>query len=209
MLTSEGKSDERVRGLRAGADDYLGKPFEPDELEARIEAVLRRSDAARRDALTGLPNRRAFEEHVGAACARSLATGIEFGLVLFDLDGFKTINDRDGHPAGDGVLQTVARLAARQMRAGEELFRLGGDEFAIVVVSGGDEAAGNVAARIRAALDGEPRLPTLSAGVATFPTDASNQEELVKKADVALYNAKRGGKNAVALAARPPQPFET
>jgi diguanylate cyclase (GGDEF)-like protein len=200
MLTTRTESDERVRGLRAGADDYLGKPFEHEELAARIEAVLRRSHEARRDSLTGLPNRRAFEEHLRSLFARPGSTGQTFGLVLFDLDGFKTINDRDGHPAGDRALQTVARMVARQIRAGEELFRLGGDEFAIVVVSDGDEAARKVGGRVRLALAQEPRLPTLSAGVASFPADAENQEDLVKRADLALYSAKQAGKNRLALA---------
>jgi len=111
MLTARSEDLEKVRGLRAGTDDYLGKPFQPDELEARIEAVLRRSQLATRDALTGLPNRRAFDEHLETLFRR--AGEQEFALVLFDLDHFKQINDSQCHQEGDRVLKDVARLALR------------------------------------------------------------------------------------------------
>jgi diguanylate cyclase (GGDEF)-like protein len=162
LLTARSEDLEKVRGLRAGADDYLGKPFQQDELEARIEAVLRRSQLATRDALTGLPNRRAFDEHLDTLFRRGGEQ--EFALVLFDLDHFKQINDSQGHQEGDRVLRDVARLALRQVRLGEELFRVGGEEFAIVIASG---RAGGVlvAERVRAAVADERRsehLPTLS-----------------------------------------------
>jgi two-component system cell cycle response regulator len=204
MLTARGEREDRIRGLRAGADDFLAKPFEPDELDARIQAVLRRSDTARRDALTGLPNRRAFDEHLDSLVARARAGGLGFALVLFDLDGFKAINDTDGHAAGDAVLQTVARVTRAHVRAGEEVFRLGGDEFAVVVVPGGVEAGYLVAERIRAALAaqaGGVPVPSVSAGVAPF-VGAVGKAELVEQADRALYAAKRGGKDTTALAGR-------
>jgi diguanylate cyclase (GGDEF)-like protein len=202
MLTARAEDVERVRGLRAGADDYVGKPFHPDELEARIEAVLRRADAGRRDALTGLGNRRAFDEHVDGLIARAADAGSTFSLVLFDVDNFKGINDTLGHQAGDRVLQTVSRLALPELRIGEQLFRTGGDEFAVVVI--GDGAAGTaVARRIQAAAARQQlpyRLPTLSAGVAVHPGDDTSKAELVEAADRALYEVKRAGKNGVAAA---------
>jgi two-component system cell cycle response regulator len=199
MLTAQ--SDGEVRGLRAGADDYLGKPFRKEEFQARIDAVLRRSAIARRDDLTGLPNRRAFDEHLDGLLLR--APGHEFALAIFDLDNFKQINDTQGHPAGDRVLQEVARVAWRQVRLDEELFRIGGEEFAIVIL--GDRQAALIAAeRVRAAVAAQQRghgLPTLSAGVAAFPADALTKEGLVQRADEALYAAKRSGKNTVVTAA--------
>jgi two-component system cell cycle response regulator len=203
MLTARAEEIDRVRGLRAGADDYLGKPFQQDELEARIEAVMRRSDLGRRDGLTGLRNRRTFDEHLGSMFAPGGETGKPFALVLFDIDHFKQVNDTQGHAAGDQVLQDVASIAQRRMRAGEQIFRIGGEEFAIVLV--GDRDAGVIVAeRVRASVESEPReprLPTLSAGVAAFPHDAHTRDELFRQADLALYAAKKAGRNKVSLAA--------
>jgi diguanylate cyclase (GGDEF)-like protein len=203
MLTARAEDIDRVRGLRAGADDHLGKPFQQDELEARIDAVMRRAELGRRDALTGLPNRRTFDEHLDAMFLPGSETGMPFALVLFDIDHFKRINDLQGHTAGDLVLKDVATLAQREMRAGEQVFRIGGEEFAIVIR--GDRNAGVIVAeRIRAAVENErrePRLPTLSAGVASFPKDAHTRGQLFEQADAALYAAKQNGRNTVALAA--------
>ena len=203
MLTARAEEIDRVRGLRAGADDYIGKPFQQDELEARIEAVMRRADLGRRDALTGLSNRRTFDEHLDSMLAQERKTGQAFALVIFDIDHFKSINDTQGHPEGDRVLQDVARIAARQLRAGEQIFRIGGEEFGIVIPGDGKTGV-SVAERVRAAVQNEPReprLPTLSAGVASFPHDATTREALFQAADLALYAAKQGGRNAVSLAA--------
>ena len=203
MLTARAEEIDRVRGLRAGADDYIGKPFQQDELEARIEAVMRRADLGRRDALTGLSNRRTFDEHLDSMLAQQRKTGQEFALVIFDIDHFKSINDTQGHPEGDRVLKDVARIAARQLRAGEQIFRIGGEEFGIVIPGDGKTGV-LVAERVRSAVQDEPRdprLPTLSAGVASFPHDAQTREALFQAADLALYAAKQGGRNAVSLAA--------
>jgi diguanylate cyclase (GGDEF)-like protein len=199
MLTSRDEEVDLVRGLRAGADDYLGKPFRQDELEARIEAVLRRSGQARRDALTGLPNRRSFDEYIDALLNRPRSLDEPVGLVLFDLDDFKQINDIHGHLAGDRVLQEVARVALREVRLDEDLFRVGGEEFAIVVIGDSEDAA-LVAKRVRRAVADQRRTPnktTLSAGVASFPSDGQTKDELIHCADLALYAAKREGKNRV------------
>ncbi|MEO9174856.1 MAG: diguanylate cyclase [Gaiellales bacterium] len=204
MLTARAEDEDRVRGLRAGADDYLGKPFQQDELEARIEAVMRRSELGRRDTLTGLPNRRTFDEHLDSMFATSRGSGQPFALVIFDIDHFKQINDTQGHAAGDHVLQDVATLAKRQLRGSEQIFRIGGEEFAIVIP--GDRVAGMIVAeRVRDAIEHEtrePHLPTLSAGVASYPEHAATREQLFEQADRALYAAKQGGRNRVSPAER-------
>jgi two-component system, cell cycle response regulator len=203
MLTARAEEIDRVRGLRAGADDYIGKPFQQDELEARIEAVMRRAELGRRDALTGLPNRRTFEEHLESMFEPGAEIGKPFSLVLFDIDHFKRVNDTQGHTAGDQVLRDVATVAARQLRSSEQIFRIGGEEFAIVV-HGDRNAAVMVAERVRIAIQNEPRqprLPTLSAGVAAFPEDARTREQLFHQADTALYAAKHEGRNTVSAAA--------
>ena len=152
---------------------------------------------ARRDALTGLANRRAFDESIVAAIAEAAAASRRVSVVLFDLDDFKRCNDTGGHAAGDAVLKRVGRVAQRVLRADEELFRIGGDEFAAVVL-GGPEPANRVAERIAAALAEQTRggLPTtISAGVATYPDDAVTADGLAIAADNALYAAKWRGRS--------------
>ncbi|HEU4449568.1 MAG TPA: response regulator [Gaiellaceae bacterium] len=154
-------------------------------------------DEARRDALTGLLNRRAFDERLD----RLVADGGLVGVALLDLDGFKRINDTRGHAAGDDVLREVGRVLARRTRAHEEVYRLGGDELALLV-PGGREAAGLVACRLLAALGAHRRgvpLPTASGGVAAFPVDGETPEELLARADLALYAAKAAGGDRVVV----------
>src|SRR5919198_217567 len=149
---------------------------------------------ARRDPLTELGNHRAFQEHLDRALLRAHSGGSQMTLLLCDLDDFKRLNDDEGHPAGDRVLRELARTLTQQCRAGEEPFRVGGDEFAVVV--DGEPAAGiQLADRIRRAAAQHLVGPTLSAGVAPSPADASSKEELVSKADLALIAAKRAGKD--------------
>jgi diguanylate cyclase (GGDEF)-like protein len=164
--------------------------------QRRAESVIE----ARRDPLTGVANRRAFDERIaGAFDAGPDLSSVS--VALLDLDDFKHINDTRGHSAGDRVLRQVAVVLLREARANEEVFRIGGDEFA-VVVDGDSAAAFRVAARMRAALvrqrRGEP-LPTLSAGVAGAPADASTSEALLRAADAALYAAKWSGRNRVVM----------
>ncbi len=154
---------------------------------------------ARRDALTGLPNRRAFEEALRHALREARSLSRELSVVLLDLDDFKLINDTRGHPAGDEVLRRVGLVLARMVRADEAVFRIGGEEFAILVESG-SSAGRLVADRVRAALREQrrgERLPTVSAGVASVPGDAKEEAELLRKADAALYAAKWAGKDRV------------
>jgi diguanylate cyclase (GGDEF)-like protein len=146
---------------------------------------------ARRDPLTELGNHRAFHEHLESALRRTVEADGRLTLVLIDLDDFKRVNDTDGHLAGDAVLRQLARTLSEQSRAREHPFRVGGDEFALVV-EGGAAAGLRVAERIRSSVGG---WITLSAGVATFPEDALTKDELVHKADLALYAAKRAGKD--------------
>jgi diguanylate cyclase (GGDEF)-like protein len=146
---------------------------------------------ARRDPLTELGNHRAFHEQLESALRRTVDRDGRLTLVLLDLDDFKVVNDTDGHLAGDAVLRRLARTLVEQSRARERPFRVGGDEFALVV-EGGADAGMRVAERVRGSVGGEV---TVSAGVATFPVDALTKDELVHKADLALYAAKRAGKD--------------
>jgi len=154
---------------------------------------------ARRDALTGLANKRAFDELLGKLPGKSRPADGPVSLVLFDLDGFKRANDEHGHVVGDEILREVGRVFLRVVRSEDEIFRVGGDEFALVV-DGPSSLAAEVADRLRLAVGQQRRghrLPTVSAGVATIPDHAGSADELQRKADIALYAAKLAGKNRV------------
>jgi ribonuclease P protein subunit RPR2 len=154
---------------------------------------------ARRDALTGLANKRAFDEHLDKLLGPGRTQPV--ALVLFDLDGFKQVNDQHGHGVGDDVLREVGRVFMRVVRAEDEIFRVGGEEFALVV-EGSAREAGQIAERMRFGLAQSRRghrLPTASAGVAAVPEHAHNADELQRKADIALYAAKLSGKNRVQI----------
>jgi diguanylate cyclase (GGDEF)-like protein len=160
-------------------------------------------DEARRDALTGLPNRRAFDERLAELLAEPGRK--PFGLVLLDLDGFKHVNDTHGHGGGDDVLREVARVAGREVRASDEVYRLGGDELA-VLVPGERVAAELVANRMLAGFRRHRRglpLPTASGGIAAFPADGEAPRELLEAADLALYSAKAAGGDRIASAGNP------
>jgi diguanylate cyclase (GGDEF)-like protein len=193
---------ELVRALADIASGALG---------ARRKLAL--SDAeARRDALTGLGNRRAFEEHLDRSLREAEADAQPLALILLDLDDFKQTNDTLGHAEGDRALIALSRILVGHTRPDEQTFRIGGDELA-VVMHGDSHQAAAAAERLRAAVVGQRRLEsrtTVSAGIAAFPEHASTKEELVRRADAALYTAKEHGKDRVAVYAadheRPIQP---
>ena len=156
---------------------------------------------ARRDALTGLANKRAFDELLGRLPDDAGPTTGSTSLVLFDLDGFKGINDEHGHVVGDEILREVGRVFLRVVRTEDEIFRVGGDELALVV-EGPSRLAAEVAERLRMAVGQQRRghsLPTVSAGVATIPEHTGSPIDLQRKADIALYAAKLAGKNRVQI----------
>jgi diguanylate cyclase (GGDEF)-like protein len=145
---------------------------------------------SRHDALTGLLNRRGFDEHLGAEAARSRRYGGGLALCAFDLDGFKAVNDVHGHTAGDEVLRTVARHMG-DLRGEDAAFRLGGDEFAILLVRSADEGAELVGERIAQAVAKDPqgRGVTVSYGIATLRDN--DPARMVREADEKLYAQKR------------------
>jgi diguanylate cyclase (GGDEF)-like protein len=160
---------------------------------------------ARTDVLTGLLNRRAFEEDLDAEVARSRRTAEPLALIIADLDHFKVINDRCGHPTGDEVLKGVAGILQHHCRRMDSAFRIGGEEFAIIVPTADAEVAGALAERIRGAvraqLVGSYGLVTLSLGIATFPADADDAVALAAAADASCYRAKRLGRDRVVTTA--------
>jgi diguanylate cyclase (GGDEF)-like protein len=159
------------------------------------------------DGLTGLYNSRWLREAGELEIADSRRRGMPLSVVLVDLDHFKSINDSGGHAAGDAVLQRVATELRRITRAGDAAVRLGGEEFILVLrdaeASGAERVAGDLRRALRnvpipAACTGIDRV-TASIGIASFPEQGSRLEDLVRAADIAMYQAKRGGRDQVKL----------
>jgi two-component system cell cycle response regulator len=220
LLTGTHASDAEsaVQALRLGAHDYISKA--PAAMEAIPLAVERAAEkwrlreenarllgelrqASLTDALTGVGNRRAFDEGLVQEIARARRLGAGLTLAIFDLDHFKRVNDSLGHRTGDEALVEFASRLRSLVRGGERVFRYGGEEFAVLMAEGAPEFALTAASRIVAAVGqdalvvGSVRLPvTCSAGVAVLrPSDDVRGAELIARADAALYSAKRLGRN--------------
>jgi two-component system cell cycle response regulator len=216
FLTGRVDTADVVTGLRLGAHDYLRKPFEANELMARVSAALRTKElqdalrtrnaeldrVSRIDMLTGLYNRRHIDEHLRRAIAGARRHGRTVGVVLADIDHFKLVNDRHGHLAGDAVLRELAGRLQATVRTEDALGRWGGEEFiaALSEVSAAEVAV--IAERMRQVVAATPfvlegRTPltvTISIGHTSGNDDA---EALVHRADDALYAAKAAGRNRV------------
>jgi diguanylate cyclase (GGDEF)-like protein len=214
LLTSRVDQDHIVTGLAAGANDYVTKPFDRNELLARVRvgaqmmslyaelAVrMRELDAlATMDALTGIANRRAFQARLDAEIVRTNRYRSPLALLMLDVDHFKSLNDAHGHQAGDQVLQKMGRLLASSSRETDLVARYGGEEFAIILVNADKTAAHVIAERFRARIEAEPwpyRAVTASIGIASWKSADDSAAEMIRQADQALYFAKNSGRNQV------------
>src|SRR6185295_9442887 len=157
--------------------------------------------------LTGAYNHRHFQETLQRELGRADRQSRPLSVLMLDIDDFKSINDRYGHPVGDAILERIVAEIRSEVRGDMDLVaRYGGEEFAVILPETPTEVAAEVAERIRRRIDERLFRPpeaedvirvTVSIGLAAYPNDASNKKELVERADSALYRAKRGGKNAV------------
>lgn len=183
---------------------------------ARLEEVNRRyQEMATTDPLTGMRNRRYFQDRLREECARTDRTYQPFSLIVLDLDHFKDVNDAHGHPVGDEMLAHVAHLISGSVRSCDVACRVGGDEFAVLCPGARGEEARRVAERVRRALEETPlslrdrqeASLTASLGIAVREPDGGT-EDLVRQADMALYRAKAAGRNRVEVAQEeePPPP---
>lgn len=211
FLTAETAHRVDVEAMNAGALDYLVKgEITPRMIERSLRYALKLGETldalhrlATRDELTSLLNRREFDRILQEERERALRFGHPLAVVMIDIDHFKSVNDRFGHPVGDVVLREVARRLATQVRNVDRVARFGGEEFALILMQMDAAAALDVARRVCAAAGAEPvgaaegvTLPvTLSAGVASLPADATTEATLVAAADKALYAAKQRGRN--------------
>jgi len=225
LVTALRGNEERVKGIEAGADDFINKPINRIELLTRIKSLLRIKQLhadlelkiaelesaksklrklAITDGLTGVFNHRAFRKQLKLEISRSKRFNLPVSVVIMDIDHFKTYNDMFGHPRGDRVLKIFAKLVSENVRDLDFLARYGGEEFVLVLPGTGKKDAGVVAEKIRRLIEDAPfpeenKLPdkclTVSLGTATFPKDTHNENELVRFADEALYKAKINGRN--------------
>jgi diguanylate cyclase (GGDEF)-like protein len=215
FLTGASSTEEKIKGLDLGAVDYITKPFDPAELRARVRASLRNkfvvdllAKRAMIDGLTGLWNRAYFDQALLAQLSLTRRSKVPLSCIMLDIDHFKSVNDRYGHPMGDQVLRGVGQLLMESCRVEDIVCRYGGEEFAVIVPNSTAPKAAELAERLRVALAaqshshrGEPIRVTASQGVA----DSAHAEPsmLVEQADKALYAAKESGRNCVRIAEPP------
>lgn len=198
---ARGQTDVRLPSFPVPEWRYLARAF--NRMAAELDQFHRQlRERAIRDPLTGVLNRGSLDEELERHLAIARQAGGFVSVLMIDLDDFKAYNDTFGHQAGDEVLQTLALVALEHVRPGDVVGWYGGEEFAVILpdTTGGEALA--VAERIRAALEARPflRPVTASIGIACFPTHGDTVREVIARADEALYVAKRGGKNRVALA---------
>jgi two-component system, cell cycle response regulator len=222
LLSSKESKAEIVEGLESGADDYLTKPFDVEELKARLRAgerILELQDRlvearesmrfrATHDLLTSLWNRGVIMELVSREMQRSFRENSCTAVMMCDIDHFKQVNDQHGHSAGDDVLREVARRLQHAVRSYDMVGRYGGEEFLVVLNRCEPSSALARAENLRSAISGRPiqamgktLAVTVSVGLA-LSTDFQNcdADEVIRKADTALYAAKEAGRNCVRIA---------
>ena len=226
VLTAKGRINDIVKGLQAGADDYMTKPFDLQELSVRLRAgerILNLQDElvqknrqleklnkklkamARTDPLMKIGNRLSFHEIVLKVHQRAMRYNKDYSIIMCDVDNFKKYNDLYGHPAGDMVLESVAHTIKSAIRETDEVFRYGGEEIVILLPETDIKGASTTAEKIKSrilALNIEHKASdleyvTVSCGVSSFVTNTEKWETILEWADQALYQAKSSGKNCV------------
>ena len=219
MLVDPGDEARLLRGLDMGVNDYVVRPLDRNELLARIKTQIKRKrhadllrarldqgmEHAITDPLTGLHNRRYMESHLGTLVSQATQSGQTLSILVADIDYFKKVNDTYGHDAGDNVLREFATRLRRNTRGIDLACRLGGEEFVIIMPDTELQRALQVAERLRSCIALEPFQVnaeialevTASVGVSTLECREDTPETLFKRADTALYSAKRSGRNRV------------
>ncbi len=227
MVTALKDIEDKIRGIEAGADDFISKPFNKTELMVRVRSLLRlkflhdelenkveQLDKARKrlqqlavtDGLTGLYNYRYFRSQLEHELARAKRHQLKLSLIMLDIDFFKNYNDTNGHPAGDEVLAKIATAVKENVRQIDVPCRYGGEEFILILPDTDKSAAVVVAEKIRKLIEtmpfaNEKAQPggclTVSVGVASYPEDGTISDQLIEKVDQHLYAAKQSGRNKV------------
>ncbi len=220
LVVDEFDTPRLIKGLDIGANDYLVKPIDRNELIARVRTQVRRRryqdrlranyerslSLALTDSLTGLYNRRYLGNHLEGLLQRARESGKAVSVVLFDIDHFKAVNDTHGHAIGDEVLRSIAQRVNGNLRNFDMVARIGGEEFVIVMPDTPADIAVMVAERLRERVGRDPVTVsglqdkigiTVSMGVAAYMSASDTPDDLLKRADEAMYQAKRAGRNRV------------
>ena len=226
LILDEDELEQLTKGLELGVTDYLIRPIDHNELLARTRTQIRRRryhdklremldksvSLAYTDALTGIYNRRYMNAHLDRKIMEISDTQKPLSVVIFDIDHFKQVNDNYGHAGGDEVLRTLAERVGSSIRDFDLLARYGGEEFVVIMPSTPADVAAMVAERLRQRLEAQafevsghdqPLPITASLGVATTTDPMETADNLLARADTALYAAKRGGRNRVCSADAP------
>jgi diguanylate cyclase (GGDEF)-like protein len=210
FLSNDGALANRFDAIGSGAEDFLVKPIEPAHLISSLTSRAERYRALRglimRDSLTGLFNHSAIKEYLARSISTTDRSHASLSLAMIDLDFFKRINDSYGHPVGDQVIRTLARLLQQRLRRGDVIGRYGGEEFAVILPATSTASAVNVLDQIREAFskirhqaDECEFTASFSAGVADIVGNP-DAESLFRAADAALYKAKHHGRNRIEIA---------
>lgn len=224
MVAEQGEEDLIIRALDLGVNDYIVRPLDPNELVARSITQIRRKryndrlrssmqqsfEMAVTDPLTGLSNRRYLDAHLKVLFNRAAQRGRPLSICITDIDRFKSVNDTYGHDAGDEVLREFASRIRSSVRGADLACRYGGEEFVVIMPDTLPDAAAAIAERLRAAIEtlefhlspGGPTIHlTASMGISSNLAGADTPEQMLKQADLALYQAKHNGRNQVVAAA--------
>lgn len=209
FLTAKNTLEDKVNGLKLGVDDYITRPYEPEELIARIDSVLRRrkfyEDLSMTDGLTGLYNIHYFKRQIKTFFSIAKRYNQIFSLALIDIDDFKKINDTYGHIVGDCVLKIFSSLSKKVLRTADIITRYGGDEFAIILPSVDENQAARAMERLENDINGKGFVCegydvnisfSISVGIAQYQSVFKNEDELFELADARMYEDKKINKGS-------------
>lgn len=211
IITTSPSIDSVIDAMREGAYDYIVKPFNIEEVKLVVRRAVERQfllsevgqkefyrEVSIRDGLTGIYNHSHFHEVLLRAIEQCRRYKHPLSLLMIDIDNFKKYNDTYGHQSGDELLAKAATFFEKSIRIADMVFRYGGDEFAVICSETSKGGGWELAKRL---LDLETqKIPlTISIGISCFPDDADNKDDLIKKSDEMLYEAKRLGKNRICV----------